>query len=326
MTVSQGGRRVAVLPAIDGDTAKSVEPGGGSVADFQASVRAAGGVVSDSTDDAEGLVWLSYTDIEGFNAAVADRPQLRWVQLPWAGVDAFLPSIRAFDRPGRVWTSAKGAYAAPVAEHALALTLAMLREIPRRVRATGWDTPSGLSLHGRSVVIVGAGGIARSLRSLLRPFDVHLTVVRRQSLPFNGADAVLPLSGLNDALAGADVVILAASLTAETRELMGSHQFRVMKPTAYLVNVARGALVDQDALVDALRGSAIAGAAIDVTVPEPLPNEHPLWGCPGCLITPHSSNTAAMKTPLLQARIVENVAAFLRGGEYVGVVDPERGY
>lgn len=323
---SERGRRIAVLPAIDGDTAKSVEPGGGSVADFQASVRAAGGVVAGPSEDAEGLVWLSYTDIEGFNAAMTDRPQLRWVQLPWAGVDAFLPSIRAFDQPVRVWTSAKGAYAAPVAEHALTLTLAMLREIPRRVRATGWETPSGLSLHGLSVVIVGAGGIARSLRSLLQPFDVHVTVIRRQSLPFDGADAVVQLAGLNDALAGADVVILAASLTDETRQVMGPHQFRVMKRTAYLVNVARGALVDQEALVDALRGGAIAGAAIDVTVPEPLPKEHPLWGCQGCLITPHSSNTAAMKTPLLQARIVENVRAFLNGGNFAGVVNPALGY
>lgn len=326
MTAAERAKRVAVLPAVDSDPTKSVEPGGGSVADFQASVRAAGGLAADSTEEAGGLVWLSYTDIDGFDAAVAGGPHLRWVQLPWAGVDAFLPSIRAFDVPGRVWTSAKGAYAAPVAEHALALTLAMLRDIPRRVRATAWDTPSGLSLHGLHVVIVGAGGIARALMTLLQAFTVHVTVIRRQPLPFGGADVVAPLGRLDEALAQADVVILAASLTDETRNLMGLRQFRIMKPTAYLVNVARGALIDTDALVDALGTGAIAGAAIDVTVPEPLPAGHPLWTCPSCLITPHSSNTAAMKTPLLQARITENVRAFLRGGDFVGVVDPTLGY
>ncbi|MFI5062155.1 MAG: NAD(P)-dependent oxidoreductase, partial [Actinomycetales bacterium] len=120
--------------------------------------------------------------------------------------------------------------------------------------------------------------------------------------------------------------IVAAALTGGTKHLFGADEFSVMKNTAYLVNIARGGLVDTDALVGALAAGTIAGAGIDVTDPEPLPEGHLLWEEPRCLITPHQADTPEMTAPLLAERIRLNVEAFLGNGRFVGVVDPVAGY
>jgi len=129
-------------------------------------------------------------------------------------------------------------------------------------------------------------------------------------------------------LPDADVVVVAAAMTSGTAKLLGERQFALLPDTARIVNIARGGLIDTDALVAALRSGAIAGAALDVTDPEPLPDGHPLWDEPGALITPHQADTPDMVAPLLAERVGANVEAFLRadGTGFVGVVDPEAGY
>ena len=127
-------------------------------------------------------------------------------------------------------------------------------------------------------------------------------------------------------LATSDVVVVAAALTGGTRHLIGRAELELMRASAVLVNIARGPLLDTDALVNALAAGAIAGAALDVTDPEPLPQGHPLWAEPRCLITPHSADTPEMTAPLLAERIRLNVDAFLTDGRFVGVVDPRIGY
>ena len=294
---------------------------------FVEAVRAGGGVVEELSERTRGLVWLSYKDAEAFAEVLETHPGIGWVQLPYAGVDAFADVLAAEARPGLLWTSAKGAYAQPVAEHALTLTLALLRVLPKRVRATTWgDVQEGRSLYGLNVVIVGAGGIALELIRLLQPFGAHITIVRRSADPVPGAERTVPSAQLGEVLPEADVVIVAAALTGGTRKLFGADEFRAMKPTSYLVNIARGGLVDSDALVSALRGGEIAGAALDVTDPEPLPDGHPLWDEPDCLITPHQADTPEMTAPLLAERIRLNVQAFVGDGRFVGRVDPEAGY
>ena len=273
-------------------------------------------------------MWLSSTGSKDLAEVLEANPQVGWVQLPWAGVDAFADVLSRFAGASTpLWTSAKGAYAQPVAEHALTLALALLRVIPTRVRATRWSVvPEGTSLYGLDVLIIGAGGIAIELTRLLAPFSVRVTVLRRSPDAFPGAERTLTSDRLLEALPTADVVFVAAAMTPGSSKLIGAAELATMKDSAILVNIARGGLVDTDALTSALAAGAIAGAGIDVTDPEPLPAGHPLWNEPRAIITPHSADTPQMTAPLLAERVRLNVEAFMGHGRFVGVVDPEAGY
>lgn len=225
------------------------------------------------------------------------------------------------------WTSAKGAYSQPVAEHALALSLALLRVLQRRAREKTWSTArEGTSLAGLDVVVIGAGGIGGEVVRLLTAFGASITVVRRKPVDVDGAKLTVGTDRLAEVLPSADLVIIAAALTEVTSGLLGPAQFAVLKPGVNIVNIARGALIDTGALLTALRSGHVAGAALDVTDPEPLPVGHPLWDEPGVLITPHSADTPEMIAPLLAARVKTNVYAFSTGGDLVGVVNAAEGY
>jgi phosphoglycerate dehydrogenase-like enzyme len=286
-------------------------------------IRAGGGQVADPSEPADALVWLASWDPEGLRDAVA-ASQPRWVQLSSAGIEE-MAAAGVLD-PGRTWTCAKGAYAEPVAEHALMLALAGLRVLPERVAARSWGRPAGDSLFGEPVTILGGGGIAASLLKLLAPFRADVTVVRRSAGVMAGAARVLPADRLADALATARVVFLALALTPATERIIGASQLAAMRPDSWLVNVARGRHVDTGALVAALDGGEIAGAALDVTDPEPLPDGHPLWGHPRCIITPHTADTMEMVERMLAGRIQDNVTRFAAGEPLAGLVDPAAGY
>lgn len=305
---------IAVLPEAEQRFVDAVEAGGGRVAPL--------------SGDTRGVVWLTSTGAVELKAVLDAHPAIEWVQLPWAGVDAFSGLLAEYaGSPRPLWTSAKGAYSEPVAEHAVALTLALLRGLPAKASATSWATTEvGTSLYGLDVVIVGAGGIAVEIMRLLAPFRTTITVVRRSATPLDGADRTVSSDRLAEVLPQADVVILAAASTTGTAKLIGAEQLAAMKPSAVLVNIARGALVDTDALVAALAGGQIDGAGLDVTDPEPLPDGHPLWHEPRCIVTSHSADTKAMTRPLLAGRIRVNVQALLGDGRFVGVVDTEAGY
>ncbi|MBW3627436.1 MAG: hydroxyacid dehydrogenase [Actinobacteria bacterium] len=272
--------------------------------------------------EAEALVWTDPVDAEGLAELLKHAPDLRWVQLPFAGVDNFQDLLG----DGRTWTSAKGAYAEPVAEHALALGLAGLRALPARARAREWGPQAGKRLMGARVTIVGGGGITRALLSLLGPFGVDATVVRRHVAPVAGARRVVGPDQLHEVLPGASLVVLTLALTPETVGIVGAEELDRMDSDAWLVNVARGAHVDTDALVAALEQGVIGGAALDVTEPEPLPATHPLWRLDNCLLTPHVANTTEMAAPLLAERVRQNVDRYRRGQDLVGLVDPALGY
>ncbi len=287
-------------------------------------VRSGGGVVVDLADGPDSLVWLDPADVAGLAAWLGEVPAARWVQLPFAGVERVAEAGLLDDE--RIWTCAKGAYAEPVAEHALALALAGLRHLPTRVEARSWGVPAGVSLYDQKVTIVGGGGIATSLLEQLAPLRVEATVVRRNPAPLAGAARVVPVDGLHAALADALVVVLALALTPETTGIIGSAELAVMGEASWLVNVTRGRHVDTDALVSALVEGSIGGAALDVTDPEPLPDGHPLWGRADCIITPHTADTIEMVVPLLAERIRTNVARLAAGDQLVGQVDPVAGY
>ncbi|WP_290800981.1 D-isomer specific 2-hydroxyacid dehydrogenase family protein [Herbiconiux sp.] len=293
---------------------------------FEKAVTDAGGTVAPLDDDTRGVIWLDNDGASDLAEVLRTHPDISWVQLPWAGVEGFADVVRGHARPGLIVTSAKGAYAQPVAEHILTLTLALLRELPTRIRARSWGDKAGSSLYGLEIVVVGAGGIAREFLRLAEPFGVTSTVVRRSSEAVPGADRTVTVDRLREVLPTADVVVVAAALTGDTTRLFSQTEFELMKPSAHIVNIARGGLIDTTALVEALESGGIAGAGLDVTDPEPLADGHPLWSTPNTIITPHTADTPEMTGPLLAARIRQNVSAFRETGEFVGVVDPEAGY
>jgi phosphoglycerate dehydrogenase-like enzyme len=286
-------------------------------------IRRGGGEVVTLDGEPVGLVWTD-ARTEDLREVLTAHPGIVWVQLPQAGVET-VAEAGIIDRQ-RQWTSAKGAYAEPVAEHALALLLAGLRRLPERARARSWGEPAGTSLYGQPVTIIGGGGIATVLLRLLEPFRAQVTVVRRHAEPVAGAVQTLGDDRLHEALAGARGVMLVLALTPRTWKLIGRAELAAMERDAWLVNVARGQVIDTGALVEALRSGQIGGAALDVTDPEPLPVGHPLWDLPNCLITPHTADTEEMTRPLLAQRIAENVRRLTAGQELVGRVDPELGY
>lgn len=287
--------------------------------------RGGGTVVAAS--DANVLVWTSPRSPADLQALLASAPGIGWVQLPWAGVEEYAAAgVFVDDGSARRWTCGKGVYAEPVAEHALALALAGLRSFPERVRAKAWGRQAGVSLFDGKVTIVGGGGIAEALIALLRPMRTEITVVRRSVVAMDGVAKVVAPDRLHETLPAADVVFLALALTPETSGLIGAAELALMERHAWLVNVARGAHVDTDALVDALRSGSIGGAGLDVTEPEPLPDEHPLWSLANVIVTPHTANTQEMARPLLAARISENVRRFVAGEDLLGFVDPRLGY
>jgi phosphoglycerate dehydrogenase-like enzyme len=287
-------------------------------------VRTGGGLPVKLGEHADAVTWLAAHDLDGLAALLEDQPEIRWVQLPFAGVENVVAA--GLIDPARTWTCAKGSYAEPVAEHALTLALAGLRLLPDRIRAHSWGAAAGTSLYGASVTILGGGGITKELLRLLAPFGVEATVVRRQAEPLPGAARTVATHELDSALPGALVVFVALALTPATEHIMGAGQLEAMDERAWLVNVARGPHVHTDALVAALREGSIAGAGLDVTDPEPLPDGHPLWTCPNCIITPHTADTWEMIVPLLAARIAANVAHFAAGEPLEGLIDPAAGY
>lgn len=289
---------------------------------FVSAIESAGGTVAPLSPEVKGLVWTDYHRPDLLRQALSENPQLTWVQLPFAGVDAFVDILDS----SPTFTCAKGSYSQPVAEHALALMLALGRTIPERVRATSWGEKFAVSLYESKVLIVGGGGITAELLRLLQPFGCPVTVVRNSDEPMPGASLTIGLGELDAHLPEADFVVVAAALTTQTEGLFNCERFTKMKPTAYLVNIARGKHVVTDDLVDALISGQLAAAALDVTYPEPLPDEHPLWKVSNCLITPHTADTPAQVTRMLADRISVNVRAFCTGGEMVGLVDKKLGY
>jgi phosphoglycerate dehydrogenase-like enzyme len=284
-------------------------------------VIAGGGHIVEPSD-ASAIVWTAARDAFGLREILDVHGHLEWVQVPFAGIENFVPILD----DDRIWTCGKGVYAEPVAEHALALALAGMRHVATYSRASQWSGPAGRNLLGAAVTIVGGGGITESLVRLLAPFNCSITVVRRTVEDIDGVDTVVGQENLVDALVGADVVFLALSLTTETVGLIGKPELEVMEPHAWIVNVARGGHIVTDDLVWALENNVIGGAALDVTAPEPLPQDHPLWTLPNCIITPHVGNTPEMAVPLLSSRITENVKRFINDEDLIGLVDVRNGY
>lgn len=290
-------------------------------------IEESGGQISNLSSDVQALIWTDYARPDLLEQSLKTNPQLRWVQLPFAGVDAFSSIIASY--PAITFTSAKRSYSEPVAEHALMLCMALGRVLPERIRAKSWGKKYADSLFDEDLLIVGGGGIAQQLVELLEPYRTQVTIIRnRVNEPFSNTQysRVLGFDSLDKELGKAKFVVLACALTDETRFLFDATRIGKMRKDSYLVNVARGEIVNQNDLVDALQNGVISAAATDVTYPEPLPDDHPMWGLANLIITPHTADTMPIVTRLFSKRLRENVAAFINAEPLVGLVSPELGY
>lgn len=256
-------------------------------------------------------------------------PRLRWVQSGGAGVERFLTP--AFIASPIVLTNAQGTYAVPIADHVMAFVLHFSRGFSRLVRnqiGHRWAHDiEPQELLGATLGIVGLGGIGREVARRARGFGMRVIAVRRRpELPADCVDEVRGPAALPWLLAGSDYVALCAALTPATRRLIGQEQLGCMKPTAVLINIGRGGLVDQAALAAALREGRIAGAGLDVLEEEPLPPASPLWDLPNVLVTPHCAGSSPRSHQRMMDLWCENLRRYLRGEALLNVVDKQAGY
>lgn len=323
--------RIAIAPSTEARTSHGRPDSPGSDLDLlrrgAEEAVSRGGGANVPLAEANGLVWLIPGEPELLGSALEAHPRIEWVQFPWAGVEKFTTS-GVFDRPV-VFSCAKGAFAGQVAEHALMLMLACLRNLSRQARTPTWCPAAPRSLHGQRVTILGGGGIATELVRLLRPFECRIRVIRRSPEKVEGSDETLetlPPSALPAVLPETDLLVLALALTPETRHVVGAAELALLPPHAAVVNVARGAHIETGALVEALDAGTISAAGLDVTDPEPLPDGHPLWADPRVLITSHSADSTEYVRRMFCERVERNVGNLRAGRPLEGVIDPSTGY
>jgi phosphoglycerate dehydrogenase-like enzyme len=271
--------------------------------------------------------WFDMYDKGKMAGIISAATNLKWLNSIYAGVEHFpLEQLKA---QGTKLTNGAGLNSAPIAEFAVMMMLSAAKRsdiIFDNQRQRNWlEAPSGTAeIDDSKALIIGYGGIGQQIAKKLSGFDVDVTAVRRTP---TGEPNVIGLDDWRDRLGEFDWVFVAAPATGDTKHLLGTDEFAAMKSSAWLINVARGSLVDQDALLAALNDKAIGGAALDVTDPEPLPADHPLWHAPNCLITMHLSGRA--QTRMFQraaARFVENLKRYKKGEEMIAVADFDRGY
>jgi phosphoglycerate dehydrogenase-like enzyme len=272
--------------------------------------------LAEALPDADGIVMLGHFYTADVAALVREKGRrLRWIQLTTAGYDGFtfhgVPATITI-------TNAGHSHAPMVAEHAVMLLAALTRRLhlftepqARHAFDRGIALPL-VTLEDSTVAILGYGGIGRETARRVNAFGARVVAVARSARQDEFADAIVPAHELHAVLAQADSLVVTAALTEETKGMVDAHALAAMKPGGLLVNIARGAIVDTAALVEALMSGRLAGAGLDVTDPEPPPPGHPLWSCPNLIVTPHVSG---MGSPAVRRRIgalvMDNLARFV---------------
>ena len=257
---------------------------------------------------------------------VTVAPHLRWVQAIGAGVDHF----RGAGLDGRVvLTNAAGVAAVPIAEFVIGRLLAVWKrfdELAEQQRHRVWKPAFGRQLDGCTIGLVGLGAIGTAVAERARALGMRVLAIRRTSTPSPAADEVYGPAELHTVLGRSDAVVLSAPSTHETENLFDAPAFAAMKRGAVFCNVARGALVDEDALIDALERGHLGAAILDVTKHEPLPADSPLWAAPRLHLSPHSSASPERYLATLFDLFADNLSRYLRGEPLRNVVDLAAGY
>lgn len=298
------------------------------------------GLADGPVDDVEVLLrgWLS---AEAFDRLLQRSPQLAWVHSATSGVErALTPAAR---ERGIVVTNARGVFSRPIAEHVLMLILAINRRLPQLLelqRERTWQPLEGVELREVTVGIIGYGSIGRAVASLAGAFGARVLALRRNveapsSAPQDADDAfpfppaperIVGPDGLHELLGASDFVVLAAPLTPETDGLIGDAALAAMRPDGWLINVARGRLIDDRALLRALGDNRIGGAALDTFREEPLPPTSPFYDLPNVIVTPHTAWSSARVLDRSVDLFCDNLRRFAAGEPLLNVVDPDAGY
>jgi len=255
----------------------------------------------------------------------ANADKLKWVQALGTGLDGIVdqPTLK----PGVTVTSLHGVHGAPVSEAAIAGMLALARDIPRFVRQQPqrhWGRWPAKLLQSKTAVIVGVGVIAEALAPKCKAFGMNVIGVSSKPRDLPGFDRMMPMTELTQAVALADHLVLLTPYSPATHHIIGAKVFAAMKPTAFLTNVARGGVVDESALIEALREKRIAGAALDVFDVEPLPADNPLWSFENVIVTTHQGGFCDIYVDLAMPILTRNMRAFLDGNlrDMVNVARP----
>lgn len=268
-------------------------------------------------------------DAAALHRAVAVSPRLEWIHNGMTGMDGVLyPQLV---KSSIIVTNGSGAHRHTIAESALSMMLAWAKRHSEHLdnqRQRRWQHVAHETLRGKQALIIGLGSIGQTIASLCVSFGMQVIGVKKHPAgpPQTGVSRVASPHDLHELLPRADYVIIAAVLTAETQYLIGEEAFRIMKPTAYLVNIARGAIVDEQALCKALQEGWIAGAGLDVFSQEPLPLSSPLWDLPNVTITPHNAAWSDRVEEEALSIFYENFNRYIHNQPLLNVVDKEGGY
>lgn len=258
-----------------------------------------------------------------------NRPSVRWIQGPGAGIEH--PLWQAFLDRGIRLTNASGIHGEAIAQYIFAYVLFWERNVARHLAQQSdrhWEIIRSGDLAQKTLGIVGYGGIGQAAARIAKAFGMRTLGARRTKFSDDALDRFIPLDDLPELLGESDYVLLCLPLNDETRGRIGSAELAAMRKDAVLINVARGGVVDEPALIEALRCRAIRGATLDVTVEEPLPQDSPLWGLENCVLTPHDAGYSPLSDQRLGALFIENLSLFLRGQrmlnevETTGIVHP----
>ncbi|HEX4715498.1 MAG TPA: D-2-hydroxyacid dehydrogenase [Ktedonobacteraceae bacterium] len=266
-------------------------------------------------------------------------PNLRWLQYPGAGVDGLRASGLLDAQSQVIVTTATGIHATTISEYVFGSMLMFNWNWPQMVRlqdghvwakSAGWYSLGGRELTGQTLSVVGMGNIGRRIAQVGRAFGMRVLGMRRSFAAEDAHDPDLdqsyPPERLHELLGQADYVVLAVPLTAETEHLIGEAELRAMKPNTYLVNIARGSVINEQALVRALREGWIAGAGLDVAETEPLPSHSPLYGMPNVILTPHIAGVSVHYEQRLAELFADNLRRYRAGKPLLNRFEPARGY
>ncbi len=265
---------------------------------------------------------------EGLRRILAAAPGIRWIHSGKAGVeDMLIPELVESDI---ILTNGAGGPKLAIAENVLAFILADAKELHThflRQQQARWEYIPHRELPGMTVAILGLGKIGQETARLCKTLGMRVIGTKRRaegSLEY--VDALFPSSRQNECVADADYVVVAAALTPETRGMVNAATFQAMKPGAVVINIARGAVIDEPALVEALRAGKLKAAYLDVVTQEPLPPESPLWSMPNVVITPHNSHDSQLMVEHMAGVFIDNFARYCRGEPLQNVVDKRKGY
>ena len=255
-------------------------------------------------------------------------PRLKWVQATSAGIGQMIKRA-GLGESGIVFTTSSGVHARPLADFCLMAMLMFVKDYQRMERdkqAKRWERYCGEELTGKTLAVIGLGRVGIEVARHGEKMDMRVVGMKRVPAPVPHVSKVYPHAELLAMLAETDFLVLTAPHTPETENMIGAGELAVMKPAAVLINIARGTLVDEDALVKALQEKRLAGAALDVFRQEPPPQDSPLWEMPNVIVSPHSASTVRQENERITALFCDNIGRFLRGEPLRNVLDVEQLY